>query len=111
MVGDSEVVLSTSDVAFLDHESCIKELESDLASSMRQEFQLRQRISVLEGHRPSDVPRSLDSDAPRLHCHGVPGERGTPYLCLSQHLQMVCHSSGPPQEENRESWAGEGSEA
>ena len=111
MVGDSEVVLSTSDVAFLDHESCIKELESDLASSMRQEFQLRQRISVLEGHRPSDVPRSSDSDAPRLRCRGVPGERGTPYPCLSQHLQMARWSSGPPQEENHESCAGDSSEA
>src|SRR5579872_1426300 len=110
MVGDSEVVLSTSDIAFLDHKSCIKELESDLASLMRREFRLHQHISILEGRQPANVPRSSDSDAPCLRCHGVPGERGTPYPCLSQHLQMVHCLSGPPWEENCESWAGDGSE-
>src|SRR5579872_6838676 len=94
----------------LDHESHIKELESNLASSMRWEFRLCQRVSILEGCRPVDVPRSLDSDAPRLHHHGVPGERGTPYPRLLQHLQMACQLSGP-REENRESWASKGSEA
>src|SRR5579872_3336195 len=91
-----KLFLSTSDVAFLDHEFRIKELESNLASSMRQEFRLRQRVSVLEGCWPSNVPRSLDSDAPHLRCCGVPGERGTTYPCLLQCLQMAHQSSGPP---------------
>ena len=110
-MGDSEVVLSTSDIAFVDHESRIKELEDDLASSMRWEFRMRQRLSVLEGASPSAAPRSSDLDAPHpRHCE-IPGERGTPYPWLSQHLQMVHHSSGPPQEENCESWASDSSEA
>src|ERR1700757_779781 len=100
MVGDSEVVLSTSDIAFLDHESRLKELESDLASSMRQEFRLHQCLSVLEGQQPCDAPRSSDSDTPHPCCCGIAGERGTPYPRLSQHLQMVHHSSGPPWEAN-----------
>src|SRR5579872_1289293 len=111
MVGDSEVVLSTSDIAFLDHESRLKELESDLASSMRWEFRLHQRLSVLEGHQPADVPWSSDSDAPCPRCRGIARERGTPYPHLSQRLQMAHHSLGPPQEANHESWVGEGSEA
>src|SRR5579872_745464 len=102
MVGDSEVVLSTSDIAFLDHESRLKELESDLASSMRQEFWLHQHLSVLEGRQPANVPRSSDSDAPHPRHHGIAGERGTPYPRLSQRLQMACCSSGPPQEANCE---------
>jgi hypothetical protein len=110
-VGDSEVVLSTSDVAFIDHESRLSELESDLASSMRREFRLRQRLSVLEGALVSVAPRSSDSDAPRLHRRHIAGERGTPYPCLSQRLQMVRRTSGPPREANCESWVGEGSEA
>jgi hypothetical protein len=111
MVGDSEVILSTSDVSFLDHESRLKELESDLASLMRQEFRLCQCLSILEGCQPADVPCLSDLDVPRpRRCH-IARERGTPYPCLSQHLQMACHSSGPPWEENRESWVGEGSEA
>src|SRR5579872_2079048 len=109
-VGDSEVVLSTSDVTFLDHESHLKELESDLASLMRQEFRLHQRLSVLEGALASGAPRSSDSDAPHLHCRHIAGERGIPYPRLSQRLQMARHTSGPPCEANRESWVGEGSE-
>src|SRR5579872_6613144 len=108
-MGDSEVVLSTSDITFLDHESRIKELESNLASSMRREFRLHQCISVLEGRWPSNAPKLSDSDTPCLCCHRVPGEKGTPYPCLSQHLQMVCCSSGPPCEENCEYWASDGS--
>jgi len=105
-----KLFLSTSDVAFLDHKSCIKELESNLASSMRREFRMQQRLTVLEGSKLADIPRSLDSKAP-CRCCGIPGERRTPYPHLSQHLQMACHSSGPPREENCESWAGDGSEA
>ena len=96
---------------FLDHESCLKELESDLASSMRQEFRLHQCLSVLEGRQPANVPRLSDLDAPHpRHCHIV-GERGTPYPWLSQCLQMARRSLGPPCEANCESWVGEGSEA
>ena len=111
MVRDSEVVLSTSDVAFLDHESCLKELELDLASSMRREFRLHQRLSILEGVHASGAPRSSDSDTPRpRRCH-ITRERGTPYPHLSQCLQMAHRSLGPPCKANRESWIGEGSEA
>src|SRR5579872_6611740 len=111
MVGDSEVVLSTSDIAFLDHESRLKELKSDLASSMRREFRLCQHLSVLEGCQPAEVPRLLDLDMPCPHRCGTAGERGTPYPHLSRRLQLACRSSGPPWEANHESWAGEGSEA
>src|SRR5579872_7434726 len=78
---------------------------------MRCEFRLRQCLSVLEGHQPAEAPQSLDSDAPRPRPRGVASERGTPYPCLSQHLQMACRLSGPPREANHESWVGEGSEA
>ena len=108
-MGDSEVVLSTSDVTFLDHESHLKELESDLASSMRQEFRLCQRLSILEGRQQAEAPRSSDSDAPRPRCCNIARERGTPYPRLSQRLQMACRMSGPPHEANRESWVGDGS--
>ena len=112
-MGDSEVVLSTSDITFLDHKSCICELESDLASCMRREFCMRQHLSVLEKGKAKAGPRSLDSDDPFHgveHCHkAIPGERGTPYPCLSQCLQMAHRSSGPPHEANHEYWAGDGS--
>jgi len=81
----------------------------DLAASMRREYQLRQRLSVLEGAQPSEAPRSSDSDAPRPCRRHVAGERGTPYPRLSQRLQMACRMSGPPHEANRESWVGDGS--
>src|SRR5579872_4669121 len=110
MVGDSEVVLSTSDVAFIDHESHIKELESDLASSMRREFRLCQHLSVLEGASASGAPRSSDSNTPHPRRRHIAGERGTPYPRLSQRLQVAHHTLGPPREANCESWTGEGSE-
>src|SRR5579872_4181662 len=78
---------------------------------MRREFRLCQCLSVLEGAQQSGAPRSSDSDAPRPRCRHIAGERGTPYPCLSQRLQMALRSSGPPHEANRESWVGEGSEA
>ena len=78
---------------------------------MRQEFRLRQHLSVLEGCHSADVPRSSDLDAPHPHCRHIARERGTPYPHLSQCLQMAHRSSGPPQEANHERWAGEESEA
>src|SRR5579872_420106 len=78
---------------------------------MQCEYRLRQRLSILEGACPSDAPRSSDSDAPRPHRRHIAGERGTPYPCLSQRLQMARRRSGPPREENHESWVGDGSEA
>src|SRR5579872_5673460 len=109
-VGDSEVVLNTSDIAFLDHKSHIVELESNLTSCMRCEFQIHQCLSILEKGKGVGSPCLLDSDNPFHgveHCQCIARERGTPYPCLSQHLQMACWSSGPPHEENCEYWAGD----
>src|SRR5579872_7423383 len=77
---------------------------------MRREFRLHQHLSILEGCQLAKVPRSSDLDAPHPCRRGIAGERGTPYPRLSQHLQMARCLSGPPWEENRESWIGEGSE-
>jgi hypothetical protein len=112
-VCDSEAVLNTFDVAFLDHESCIMELESDLASCMRCKFRIYQHLSILEKGKAGPLPCLLDSDSPFCgveRCQHIAGERGTLYPRLSQHLQMACWSSGPPCEENCEFWAGDGSE-
>src|SRR5579872_2819726 len=96
---------------FLDHESHIMELESDLASAMQHKFQICQCLSRLEG---SDLGscRSSDSNCPSHrvdHCCPILGERGTPYPHLSRCLQMACRSSSPPRESNHEYWAGDSS--
>ena len=106
-----KLFLFTSNVTFSDHESCIRELVSDLASCMRQEFCNCQHLSILEKKGDSHSVRSSNSDNPFHgveHCH-VEGERGTPYPCLSHHLQMAHHMGGPPCEENCEYWVGDGS--
>src|SRR5579872_1674760 len=88
----------------LDHKSWLKELESDVASLMRREFRMRQRIAVLEGKEED----SSSSPRPRLRRHTT-GERGTLYPCMSMRTQMARRTAGPPQEANCESWVGEGS--
>src|SRR5579872_3241056 len=108
-----KLFLSTSDIAFLDHESRIVELESDLVSCMRHEYCIHQHLSILEKGKGKHSPCSSDSDNPFQgveHRQCITGERGMPYPCLSQHLQMAHHSSGPPCEENHEHWAGNSSE-
>src|SRR5579872_915574 len=80
---------------------------------MRREYCMWQHLSVLEKGTAVDCPRLLDSNDPFHgveHRHqAIPGERGTPYPCLSQCLQMAHRSSGPPCEANHEYWAGDGS--
>ena len=72
-----------------------------------------QCLSVLEKGKATSVPRSSNSDDPfhrvECRCRAIPGEQGTPYPRLSQHLQMVHQSSGPPHEEGCEYWASDGS--
>src|SRR5579872_7520883 len=102
-VGDSEVVLSPSDIALVDHESRLKELEGDMAALMRREFRLRQRLSVLEGSEED----SSSSPPSRRRC--VARERGTPYPRMSMCTQRVRRTTGPPNEANRERWVGSGS--
>src|SRR5579872_3794297 len=80
-----KLFLLTSDITFLDHKSCIRELENDLVSCMRYKFWICQCLSALEGHGEGHSVHGSDSDNP---FHGVEhccieGERGTPYPCLS----------------------------
>src|SRR5579872_7408393 len=103
-VGDSEVVLSPSDIALVDHESRLKELEDDMAALMRREFRLHQHLSVLEGSEEDS-----SSSPPSHRCRWVAGERGTPYPRMLMHTQMARRTTGPPNEANRECWVGEGS--
>src|SRR5579872_5262886 len=102
-VGDSEVVLSPSDIALVDHESRLKELEDDLAALMRREFRLRQQLSVLEGSEEDS-----SSSPPSCHRRRVAGERGTPYPHMSMRTQMARRTTGPPNEANHECWVGLG---
>src|SRR5579872_3367430 len=103
-VGDSEFVLSPSDIALVDHESRLKELEDDMAALMRREFRLCQRLSVLEGSEEDS------SSSPPSRCHRqVAGERGTPYPRMSMRTQMARRTTGPLNEANREHWVGSGS--
>src|SRR5579872_3185143 len=88
---------------FLDHESRLKELEKDIASLMRQEFRMRQRLAVLEGSEEDS------SSSPSRSRRRVAGERGTPYPCMSMRTQMARRTMGPPNEANHECWVGEGS--
>src|SRR5579872_4304469 len=88
----------------LDHKSWLKELETDVASLMRREFHMRQRITVLEGGEED----SSSSPQPCLR-HHIAGERGTPYPRMSMHTQMARRTARPPREVNRESWVGKGS--
>src|SRR5579872_5594914 len=104
MVGDSKLFLSPSDVARLDHESRLKELEKDIASLMRREFCMRQRLAVLEGSE-EDSSSSPSRRSRRL----VAGEQGTPYPRMSMRMQMARRTVGPPNEANRERWVGSGS--
>src|SRR5579872_3098622 len=94
-VGDSEVVLSPSDIALVDHESRLKELEDDMAALMRREFCLRQRLAVLEGSEEDS------SSSPPSRRHRVAGERGTPYPRMSMRTQKARRTTGPPNEANR----------
>src|SRR5579872_6594728 len=103
-VGDSEVVLSPSDIALVDHESRLKELEDDLAALMRREFRLRQRLAVLEG-----LEEDSSSSPPSRRRRRVAGEQGTPYPHMSMRTQMARRTTGPPNEANRERWVGSGS--
>src|SRR5579872_4493441 len=103
-VGDSELILSRSDVALVDHELRLKELEDDLAALMRREFRLCQRLSVLEGSKEDS-----SSSPPSRHRCRVAGEQGTPYPHMSMRTQMVRRTTGPPNEANRERWVGSGS--
>src|SRR5579872_1742138 len=103
-VGDSEVVLSPSDVALVDHESRLKELESDMAALMRREFRLCQHLSVLEGSEEDS-----SSSPPSHHRRQIPGEHGTPYPRMSMRSQMARCTAGPPNEANRECWVSSGS--
>src|SRR5579872_6720796 len=100
-VGDSELILSRSDVALVDHELRLKELEDDMAALMRREFRLRQRLSVLEGSGED----SSSSPPSRRRCR-VAGERGTSYPRMSMCTQMACRTTGPPNEANCECWVG-----
>src|SRR5579872_3849467 len=102
-VGDSELILSRSDVALVDHESRLKELEDDMAALMRREFRLRQRLSVLEGSEEDS------SSSPPSRRRRVAGERGTPYPRMSMRTQKACRTTGPLNEANRERWVGLGS--
>ena len=102
-VGDSEVVLSPSDVALVDHESRLKELEDDMAALMRREFRLHQRLAVLEGSEEDS------SSSPPSRCRRVAGERGTPYPRMSMRTQKAHRTTGPPNEANHEHWVGSGS--
>ena len=102
-VGDSELILSRSDVALVDHKSRLKELEDDMAALMRREFRLRQCLSVLDGSEEDS------SSSPPSRCCRVAGERSTPYLRMSMHTQRARSTTGPPNEANRECWVGSGS--
>src|SRR5579863_10345452 len=97
-VGDSELILSHSDVALVDHESRLKELEDDMAALMRREFRLCQHLSVLEGLEEDS------SSSPPSRRHRVAGERGTPYPRMSMRTQRARCTTGPPNEANRERW-------
>src|SRR5579872_7519545 len=88
----------------LDHESRLKELERDIASLMRREFRMRQRLAVLEGGEED----SSSSSSPHSR-RRVAGERGTPYLRMSMRTQMARRTAGPPNEANCECWVSEGS--
>ena len=106
MVGDSEQNSeSWSDVAPLDHESRVKELEDDVAALMRRGFRMRQRLAVLEGSEGDSSPSPSSSRRRRR----VAGERGTPYPRMSMRTQMARRTNGPPNEANRERWVGSGS--
>ena len=102
-MGDSEQnSLSWSDVALVDHESRLKEVEDDVAALMRREFRLRQRLSVLEGSEEDS-----SSSPPSWRRRRIPGERGTPYPRMSMRTQMARRTTGPPNEANRECWVGD----
>src|SRR5579872_3160571 len=110
MVGDTEVNLCTSDVTFLDYESCVKGLKSDLASYMHCKYHICQCLAVLEAKGLGHSIWSSNSNSPFRATEGsVAGERETPYIRLSTHHQLVHWTGGPPREENREYWTGEGS--
>src|SRR5579872_5356739 len=83
-VGDSELILSRSDIALVDHESRLKELEDDMAALMRREFRLRQRLSVLEG-----LEEDSSSSPPSRCRRRIAGERGTPYPRMLMRTQMA----------------------
>src|SRR5579872_7149067 len=102
-VGDSELILSRSDVALVDHESRLKELKDDMAALMRREFRLRQHLAVLEGSEEDS------SSSPPSRRRRVAGERGTPYPRMSMCTQKVRRTTGPPNEANCERWVGSGS--
>ena len=87
----------------LDHESRLRELEKDIASLMRREFRMRQRLAVLEGSEGDSSP------SPSHSRHRIPGERGTPYPHMSMRTQKARRTTGPPNEANRERWVGSGS--
>src|SRR5579872_3671459 len=90
---------------FLDHESRLRELEKDIASLMRREFWMRQQLAVLEESEED----SSSSPSHSRRRHPIPGERGTPYPCMSMRTQKACRTTGPPNEANRERWVGSGS--
>src|SRR6201993_213394 len=90
---------------FLDHESRLRELEKDIASLMRREFRMRQRLAVLEGSEEDSSPSPSRSRRRRP----IPGERGTPYPHMSMRTQKARRTTGPPNEANRERWVGSGS--
>jgi hypothetical protein len=102
-VGDSELLLSPSDIALVDHESRLKELEDDMAALMRREFRLRQRLAVLEGSEEDS------SSSPPSRRRRIAGEWGTPYPRMSMCTQKARRTTGPPNEANRERWVGSGS--
>src|SRR5579872_7241829 len=90
-VGDSELILSRSDVALVDHESRLKELEDNMAALMRREFRLCQRLSVLEGSEEDS------SSSPPSRRRRVAGEQGTPYPHMSMRTQKARRTTGPCQ--------------
>src|SRR5579872_3961960 len=106
MVGDSEQNSeSWSDVAPVDHESRVKELEDDVATLMRRGFRMRQQLAVLEGSEGDSSPSPSSSRRRRR----VAGEQGTPYPRMLMRTQMARRTAGPPREANRERWVGSGS--
>src|ERR1700757_4536931 len=106
MVGDSEQNSeSWSNVAPVDHESRVKELEDDVAALMRRGFRMRQCIAVLEGSEGDSSPSPSSSRRRRR----VAGEGGTPYPRMSMRPQRARRTTGPPNEANRERWVGSGS--
>src|SRR5579872_1046126 len=74
------------------------------------EYCVCQCLVVLETEGSGCSVWGSDSNSPfRAVEHHVAGERGTPYPRLSTYHQLAHWTSGPPREENREHWAGEGS--